>query len=284
VLANAHVSAFALIVFILRPVFHPVVDVVNWQRLAAFEKERGWRHFWEDQWTYAFRAFCATYAVEVPLVVLLLGLFGTIAGLNLVTSERADIVQAFISQLVAQDNFVAMTVVSLFLFSLFAMAVATMSSLFAASLCTIDYDIVPMLRPESILEPARALRRTTIVTGVAIGLLVFAIFYLADKRYEITLTSTGFLALVVGFTCLQLSFAPLVLGPLVGRSSKRGTVDPKWAVVIMLVGALIGSGTVATYLATEYDPWLWAAAPGCLGSSTLLFLAACLWRRQTAAA
>jgi hypothetical protein len=102
---------------------------------------------------------------------------------------------------------------------------------------------------------------------------------LTDARYEITLSSSSFLALVLGFSCLQISFAPLVLGPLVGRSGRRGTVNPGWAVAVMGVGAVNGSAMVAAYLATGYDPWLWAAAPGCLGSSTLLFIAACFWPR-----
>jgi hypothetical protein len=278
-LASTHVSGMAPIVLILRPLFHPIVDVVNWQRLAAFEKERGWRYFWEDQWTSDFRRFCATYAVEVPLVVLLICLFGAIAGLNLTTTEHANIVQALIVQLIAQDNFVATTVVALFLFSLFAIAVSTMSSLLAAYLCTIRYDIVPMFWPKPTFAWMRAMRRTMIVPGAGVGLVVFAMFYLADARYEITLSSSSFLALVLGFSCLQISFAPLVLGPLIGRSDRRGTVNPAWAVAIMGVGAVIGSGTVAAYLATGYDPWLWAAAPSCLGSTTLLFLAACLWPR-----
>jgi hypothetical protein len=271
-LANSHASGMALIAFILRALFHPIVDVVNWQRLAAFEKERGWHYFWGDQWTSDFRHFCATYAVEVPLVVLLICLFGTIASLNLTTSERANVVQALIVQLVASDNFVATAVVSLFLVSLFAMAVSMMSSLFLANLCTICYDIVPMFWPKPTFVGVGAMRRTTIVAGAGFGLVVFAIFCLTDARYEITLTSSTFLALVLGFSCLQISFAPLVLGPLINRS---GTVCPGWAVAVMTVGAAIGSGTVAAYLATGYDPWLWAAAPGCLGSSTLLFIAAC---------
>src|SRR5215475_16096060 len=41
-LANTHLSGMVLIVLVLRPLFHPIVDVVNWQRLAAFEKERSW--------------------------------------------------------------------------------------------------------------------------------------------------------------------------------------------------------------------------------------------------
>jgi hypothetical protein len=277
-LANAHVSGMALIVLVLWPLFHPIVDVVNWQRLAAFEKERGWRYFWEDQWTSDFRRFCARYAAEVPLVVFLICLFGTIAGLSLVTSERANIVEDFIVQLVAQDNFVATIVVALFLFSLFAIAVSTMSSLLVANLCTIRYDIVPMFWPKPTFMQMGGVQKTMIVAGTGVGLVVFAMFCLAHARYRITLSSDSFLALVLGFSCLQISFMPLVLGPLVGRSGS-GTVNPGWAVAVMGAGAVIGSGTVAAYLATGYDPWLWAAVPSCLGSSTLLFITACLWPR-----
>jgi hypothetical protein len=278
-LANTHISGMAPIVLIVLPLFHPIVDVVNWQRLAAFEKERGWCYFWEDQWTSDFRRFSATYAGEVPLVVLLICLFGTIAGLNLATSERADVVQVLVVRLIARDNFVATTVVALFLFSLFAMAVSTMSSLLVANLCTIRFDIVPMFWPKPTFVRMRAMRRTMIVAGAGVGLVVFAIFCLIDACYEITLSSSRFLALVSGFSCLQISFAPLVLGPLIGRSGMRGAVTPGWAVVIMGLGAVVGSGTVAAYLATGYDPLLWAAAPGCLGSSTLLFIAAYFWPR-----
>jgi hypothetical protein len=277
-LAKAHVSGVGLIVLILWPLFHPIVDVVNWQRLAAFEKERGWRYFWEDQWTSDFRRFCATYAAEVPLVVFLICLFGTIAGLNLATSEHADVVQDLVVQLIAQDNFVATTIVTLFLFSLFAIAVSTMTSLLVANLSTIRYDILP-LWPKPPFVWMRGVQGPMIVAGSALGLVVFAIFCLTHARYEITLSSGSFLALVLGFSCLQISFAPLVLGPLTGRSGRRGTVNPGWAVAVMGGGAVIGSGTVAAYLATGYDPWLWAAVPGCLGSSTLVFIAACLWPR-----
>jgi hypothetical protein len=275
-LANTHVSGIAAIVLILRPLFHPIVDVVNWQRLAAFEKERSWDYFWGDQWTRDFRRFCATYALEVPLVVFLMCLFGTIAGLNLATPERANVVQALIVQLVAQDNFVATIVVALFLFSLLAIAVSTMSSLLVANLCTIRYDIVPMFWPKPTVVRIGGVEATMIVAGAGVGLLVFAIFCLTHARYQITLSSSSFLALVLGFSCLQISFAPLVLGPVISRSGRRGTVNPGWAVAVMGVGAVIASGSVAAYFATGYDPWLWAAAPGCLGSSTVLFITACL--------
>jgi hypothetical protein len=273
-LADTHLLSMALIVLILRSLFHPIVDVVNWQRLAAFENQRDWRYFSENQWTSDLRRLCTTYAVEVPLIVLLICLFGTIAGLNS-TSERANVVQTFIVQLVVQDNFVATIVVSLFLFCIFAMAVATMSSLLVANLCTIRYDIIPMFWPKPTFARMRSMRRTTIVAGAGVGVGVFALFSLADARYQISLSSSNFLALVLGFSCLQISFAPLVLGPLIGRSGWAGTVSPGWAVAVMAVGTVIGSGTVTAYLTTGYERWLWAAIPGCLGSSTLVFIMAC---------
>ena len=278
-LANTPVSGMAAIVLVLRALFHPIVDMVNWQRLAVFERERDWAHFWQDQWTTDFRRSCATYAGEVALVVFLTCLFGTIAGLNLAASERANVVQGLIAQLIAQDNFVATIVVALFLVTLLAIAVSTMSSLLVANLSTIRYDIAPMVLTKPTFVRMGGVQGTMIVAASGVGLVVFAMFCLTHARYQITLSSSSFLALVLAFSCLQISFAPLVLGPLIGRSGRRGTVNPGWAVAVMGVGAVAASGAVAAYFATGYDAWLWAAVPGCLGSSTLLFIAACSWLR-----
>ena len=272
-LTDTHLLGMTLIVFILRALFHPIVDVVNWQRLAAFENQRDWRYSSKHQWTSELRRFCTTYALEVPLIVLLIVLFGAIAGLSS-TSEHANVVQAFIVQLAAQDNFVATIVVSLFLVSVFAMAVSAMSSLLVANLCSIRYDIMPLFWPKPTFAQMRSMRRMMIVAGASAGIVVFALFCLADARYQITLSSGSFLALVLGFSCPQMSFAPLVLGPLIDRSGRGGTVSARWAVAVMAVGTVIGSGMAAAYLTTGYEPWLWATVPGCLGSSISLFIAA----------
>jgi hypothetical protein len=100
----------------------------------------------------------------------------------------------------------------------------------------------------------------------------------------ITFASVKFLVLVFGFSSPQLSFVPLVLGPLIAGSGGLGTVSPGWALAVMGVSAAIGIGTAAAYFTTGYDPWLSAAVPGCLGSGALLFITARLWLRQTAAA
>ena len=285
--AGTQVSNLMLISLILLPLFHPIVDIVNWQRLAAFEKERDWNYFGEGKWTAAFKSFFATYAVEVPLVRLLICLFGAVAGLTLAAPDRGDVGQAFIAQLVTHENFVATTVLSFLLLSLFAMAVSTMGSLFAASLCTIGYDILPMFWSKSTsaetgtTEKAQAIR-WTMIAGAGLGFAIFAAFYVADVSLKITFASVGFLVLVFGFSSFQLSFVPLVLGPLIASSRGGGTVTPRWALAIM--GASAAVGTTAAYLATGYDLLLSVAVPGCLGSGTLLFLTARLWLRRTPAA
>src|SRR5271169_525929 len=63
---NSPVSSATLISLILLPLFHPIVDIVNWQRLAAFAKNRDWNQPDEGQWVAAFRSFCTTYVIEVP--------------------------------------------------------------------------------------------------------------------------------------------------------------------------------------------------------------------------
>ena len=100
-----------------------------------------------------------------------------------------DVGQAFIAQLVAQENFVATTVLSFLLFSLFAMAVSTMSSLFAASLCTVRYDILPMFWSKSASAQTRASEkaqaiRWTMMAVAGMGVAVFAGFYIADASSQ----------------------------------------------------------------------------------------------------
>lgn len=284
-LADSNVSDMTLISLVLLPLFHPIVDIVNWQRLAVFAKDRDWSHLREGRWTAAFKSFCATYSVEVSLIGLLISLFGAIAGLTLGTPGRGDVVQAFVAQLIEQENVVATTVLSCLLFSLFAVAVATISALFSASLFALRHDIVPACWPEPMTPLARATReaqakRWTRIAGAAVGLAVFAAFYLADERFEITAGNLSFPALVIGFSCLQLSFVPLVFGPLIVRSGSLGTVSPNWALAVMGISAAIGIGTTAAYLSTGYDLWQWAAVPGCLGSGALVFATALLSARR----
>ena len=73
-------------------------------------------------------------------------------------------------------------------------------------------------------EKAQAMR-WTMIAGAGMGFAVFAAFYIADAGLKITFASARFLVLVFGFSSLQLSFIPLVLGPLIAGSGGRGTVS-----------------------------------------------------------
>ena len=146
--SNSPVSNATLISLVLLALLHPVVDIVNWQRLAAFAKYRDWNPPGESQWMAAFRSFCTSYVVEVPLIGLFICLIGAIAGLTMAMPASGHVVDAFIERLIAQDNFMANGVMLFSLFSVFSLAVSTMGSLFCAGLCAIRYDIVPLFSPE----------------------------------------------------------------------------------------------------------------------------------------
>jgi hypothetical protein len=285
-LAGTRVPAIGLMALMLFALFYQIVDMTNWQRIAAFEKDRDASGGEPSPWSAAFRKFSIIYAVESPLGWLFMCAFGAIVVASMATPDGADVMQAFIQQLIAQQNSLAETALSLLLIGVFAMAVSTMSSLFSASLCAVRYDILPALWPEPASSEARGFEgakatRRTVAVAVALGLVILAAVYLVGEWLQITFTSSRFLALVFAFSCAQLSFAPLVIGPLIrSRTSEGfgtvgfGTVGPNWALGILGSGAAAGVSAIAVYLATGHETWLWAAVPACLGTGVLVFAAA----------
>ena len=275
--AATRVPVVGLVALILLPLFYPIVDMTNWQRIAAFEKDRDAGLDEPSPWSAAFKRFCVVYAAESPLAWLFMCAFGAIFVVSTAASGDTDVMVAFISELISQQNEVATTALSLLLVSVLAMASSTMSALFSASLCTFRYDILPILRPEPASEGARAFAearatRRTIAAGGGLCLVILLASYLAGERLGITFTSGKFLALVFAFSCAQLAFVPLVLGPLIGRTQEGfGTVGPGWALAILGFGAAMGVCAVTVYLATGYETWLWAAVPACLAAGALLF-------------
>ena len=285
--AGTPVHNITLISLILLAFLHPIVDIVNWQRFAAFVKNRTGNHDNNSQWTASFKSLCATYATEVPLIGALICLFGAVAGLTLARPFGDDVVQAFIARLVMQDNFVATTVASFLLISLLAVALATMGSLFSASLCAVRYDIIPVFCPKStsvlagVAEGKWASRRT-IIAGLAMGLATFLAFYLVGVAFEGTFASAKFLGLVFCFGCIQLSFIPLVLAPFVTKDF--GNLAPRWALAVMVVSSGIGIGITVIAFLTGNDLWFPFVVPACLGTAVSLFVIGRLSHRRAAAA
>ena len=277
--AATRVPDIGLIALVLLPLFYPIVDITNWQRIAAFEKDRDVSLDESGQWSAAFKRFCIRYAAESPLAWLFMCAFGAIVA-SAATPGDTDVVQAFISGLISQQNEVATTGLSLLLVGVLATASSTMTSLFSASLATFRYDILPVLWPEPApggvpaFAQATATRRT-IAAGAGLCLVILLASYLIGEHLGITFTSGKFLALVFAFSCAQLAFVPLVLGPLIGRT-RQGfeAVGSGWALGILGCGAAMGVGAVAVYLVTGREPWLWAAVPACLATGALLFAVA----------
>ena len=116
--------------------------------------------------------------------------------------------------------------------------------------------------------------------------MILVAAYVLGERLGITLTSNGFLALVIAFGAIELAFVPLVLGPFISQrrgGDVAGAVPPGWALAILGAGAAAGAGAVLVYFASGRELWLWAAVPACLVTGAVLFALARLRSATTAA-
>jgi hypothetical protein len=284
---GTRVSGVGLAALVLLPLFHPLVDMANWQRIAVFAKDAG--DLEPSRRPAAFRGIVRGYAVETPLMSLFMCMFGVIAVVTMATPDGAKAVDGFLRELAAEQNALAGAALSLLVLSVFAIALSTMSSQFSASLCTVRYDVLPAVWPELASakghDAGEATRRTVIAGGGLYVVTTIAGFFVADAYLKVSYTSSAFLALLFAFSCAQIAFVPLILGPLIGRTRNGfGTVSSVWALVILACGAAAGLIAVAIYLASGSEPWLWAAVPACLASGLLLFILARLWPARTAVA
>jgi Na+/proline symporter len=274
---GTRVPMMGLVALLLLPLFYPLVDITNWQRMAAFEQNADGKvtSNWQPA---ALRRIFGIYGFETALVWLFMCMFGAIAALSMATPGVANSMQDFVQQLVAQENFIADGALSLLLVAVLAIALSTMSSAFSASICAIRYDLLPAFsaKPRSgktpPVEEATARGRAVTASGT-LCLVIFGAFYAVDTYRPMVFNGSGFLALLFAFFCAQLSFVPLVLGPLFGRT-RAGAVSPGWALGVIGCGAVVGVGSVAIYFTSGSEPWLWAAVPASLGSGFLVFIVA----------
>ena len=138
--------------------------------------------------------------------------------------------EAFAARFVPTDNLVAGIASALLAICVFAAALSTTSALLAAGLCTLRYDVLAPRRPgatsgdsAAAASEATATRRA-LVAGLALLAVAFAV---ACTSLRIGFASSMLPVLVPTLCCAQLSFAPLVLGPIVARArGGDGTVSP----------------------------------------------------------
>jgi hypothetical protein len=280
-------SGMQQIAVLLLSLSYPLIDITNWQRIAAFAQSAEPS---EPGASASFHSLFAAFAVETPLIWLFVCMLGAIA--VAATAAPDGTVAAVLQQLAAQQNWAADGALALILIGVVAMALSTMASIFSASLCAIRYDILPAIWPEFTTRPATATdataaaaeataRRRVLIAGSGLYVAMFAALCLADAFSDTNSVNLGVLALLFALFCAQLTFVPLVLWPVIGRRvAGYGTVSPAWALAILGIGTAVGVSAATIYLATGNESWLWAAVPGCLGSSFLLFAVARLHRQM----
>jgi hypothetical protein len=267
--AGTSASAMTLISLIVLPLLHPLVDIVNWQRLAAFARLRGGSELKNGEWAAAFKTFGVTYAIEVPLMALFIVLFGVIAGLTLTGTSVGDATGVFMTSLLALETSVATIIASLLMLGVLALAAATIGSLFAAGLCVVRSDVVPALRSRSGGSADEGPARTPLIAGLIFGGLVLVTFVVADRVG--TADSAGLLGAMLGFGSAQIALAPLVLVPLLAGRTRFSTVTAPWALAVLLVGGAIAvSMTIAGLVFGKVAALSWAV-PAVFVSSMLVF-------------
>src|SRR5262249_25963590 len=107
---GTQLSAWGLVALVLLPLFYPIVDMANWQRIAVFAKDAG--ELERSQRPAAFLGIVRGYAVETPLMSMFMCMVGVIAVLAMATPSGADAVTAFVRDLAAEQNVFAAAALS----------------------------------------------------------------------------------------------------------------------------------------------------------------------------
>ena len=171
--AGTHVPFLGLVALALLALCGQIVDMTNWQRVAAFAKDRDAKATEPNPWSKAFRKFAVGYAIETPFAWLFMCAFGAVIAASIEVTDGADVVQSFVALLTAQENSFADTVLVMLFVGILAMALSTMIALFSAMLCTLRYDLLPGLRPRQRGAAAEAnATRHALTAGGALCLVI----------------------------------------------------------------------------------------------------------------
>ena len=271
---GADISGLALVAVCLLLLFYPLVDATNWQRIAALEKDVVEIASPAEARSAGLLRLLRRYGVECALVFAFTAALGSLAVATLGPSSLMSGLDDVFRQLAAGQNLVEVIAGAFMLIGLLAIVLSVMSALLSASLCALRYDVVPLLiaGPPSTGSPVTdeaSVRRRSVMLGGGIYLIVFLVAVAAEA---LQLRSTSTAALLFAVAGTQLSYVPLVLGPIIGATGRGfGPVSQGWAMVIICAGFLGTVCAVALSLATADEWWLWAAIPANLGLSVLLY-------------
>ena len=140
---GTHVTSAGLIALIILPLFYPIADVTNWQRIAAAVKNSASTDNDSQISPDAWRRLFGACAVETPLLWLLMWALGALAAAAATEpSIGAGSLQALVEQLASEQNDATAVALPLLLLCVFAMALSAMASVLSATVCTMRYDIL----------------------------------------------------------------------------------------------------------------------------------------------
>jgi hypothetical protein len=271
---GADISGLALVAVCLLLLFYPLVDATNWQRIAALEKDAAERASPAGARSKGLMRLFRRQSVECALAFAFTAALGSLAVATMGPSRLTSGLDGVFQQLAAGQNMIEVIAGAFLLIGLLAIVLSAMSALLSSSLCALRYDVVPLLiaRPPptgSAVNNDTSLRWCSVVLGGGIYLIVFLIA-VAAEALQVRSTNTAALLFAVAGT--QLSYVPLVLGPIIDATSRGfGRVSRGWAMATICVGFLVTASAVALSLATADQWWLWAGIPANLGLSVLLF-------------
>jgi hypothetical protein len=267
------VALFSLAVL---PLLYQIVDITNWQRIAAvFRRDPAGRG---EIALPAFKLAYLRYATEAPALWLVLMAFGGLAFAYSGPFGSGDPFNEFLERLVQRGTLFDSIVLISLTIGVFAIALSTMDAVLSASLFAFRYDILPFLTPK--LRPEaktdEALERRAVRASTWFGLvgysIVFGGFIVLDRFA--TFGTSAYLSVLVGFYTAQLAFVPLLLGAMFetgGTGHLSAPIGPGAAIAVLLAGAATGLGVTVAGLLTSDDALSWWATPGCLLASSATF-------------
>jgi hypothetical protein len=139
--AATQIPGAGLIALILLPLIYPIADVTNWQRIAVAAKSNSSDNIASRISPEAWRRIFA--AVEAPVLWLFTWALGALAAVAAEPTGGLGGLPRLVEQLGVEQNDITAIALALLLLCVFAMALAAMTSIFSACLCTIRYDILP---------------------------------------------------------------------------------------------------------------------------------------------
>jgi hypothetical protein len=247
------------------PLLYQVIDISNWQRLAAFVKGSG-----KNTSPYVRSLF--RYAIEAPLTWVMLIALGAVAAVLPIRLDDPAPVSTFVSIMLNSGSKVLILALASFAVSVFGIALSTMDAVFAAALCAFRYDILPSLRENIGAVTEAEAKRASVGFGVGAFLFVVTLLFIGE-RY-IGFGREKYLAILLGFYSGQIAFTPLIIGPLLlqKRMGARCYLSTATGNFLLIASLATGLACVGLGLWMGKDDLLWWSVPATMGLSTIIYV------------